>query len=201
MHVSIPAPAAAARLARGNSAGDPRRRAERHRRSVRLRPRPPGPDPALGRRGRSADAAFHHRGRQGLARSRRDFLHLSGRHPRTARGDRALHDARLRRGAGRRGFFARAFLRHHRRHARARHRAQDDGRAGRGGAGAFARLAEFRRRAPAPGARASSCRSIAANAGGSIRSGSPRRSRRRRARSCSIRRPIRPATSPRARNS
>ena len=58
-----------------------------------------------------ADAA------QGLARQGRDFLHLSARHSRTARDDRALHDARLWRGAGRRRSSARAFLRHHRRHA------------------------------------------------------------------------------------
>ena len=40
-----------------------------------------------------------------------------------------------------------AVLRHHRRHARARHRRENDGGAGRGGAGAEPGLAEFRRRA------------------------------------------------------
>ena len=43
-----------------------------------LRPRPRRADPALGRRGRPADARLHHRrGRQGAAR-RRDLLHLAG---------------------------------------------------------------------------------------------------------------------------
>ncbi len=150
------------RLARRNPAGDARRAAERHRRSVQLRPRPPGPDPAVGRRRRPADAAVHRRRGQGLARSRRDVLRRSARHPRSARGDRPLHDARLWREAGRRGVRAGSLLRHHRRHARAGDRRQDDRRGGRGGADPFARLAEFRRRDPArrgqPGVRAARAR-------------------------------------------
>ena len=41
---------------RGAAARGPRRAGERHRRGLQLRPRPAGPDPALGGRGRSADA-------------------------------------------------------------------------------------------------------------------------------------------------
>ena len=39
-----------------------------HRRSLQLRPRPRGPDPALGRRGRPADAGLHLRRGRALAR-------------------------------------------------------------------------------------------------------------------------------------
>ena len=46
-----------------------RRAGKRHRRGLQLRPRPPGPDPALGRRGRPADARLHLR-RRGRSRSR-----------------------------------------------------------------------------------------------------------------------------------
>ena len=49
--------------------------------------------------------------------------------------------------AGRRGFLAREFLRHHRRHARDRTRDPDDRRPGRRGDDPLARLAQFRRRA------------------------------------------------------
>ena len=47
-----------------------------------------GPDPALGRRGRPADARLHRRGGDALARGGRDLLHLAARHPRAARGAR-----------------------------------------------------------------------------------------------------------------
>ena len=103
----------------------------------------------MGRRRRPADAAIHRRRRQGFARSRRDLLRRSARHPRSARGDRPLHDARLWREARRRGLRAGSLLRHGRRHARAADRRQDDRRFGRGGADPFARLAELRRRDPA----------------------------------------------------
>ena len=53
-----------------------------------------GADPALGRRGRPADAGLHLRGGDALARGGRDLLHLAARHPAVARGARALsHDA------------------------------------------------------------------------------------------------------------
>ncbi len=58
---------------------------KRHCRRRELRPRPRGPDPALGRRGRPADAGLHRRRRQPGAARRRDLLHLAARHPRTAR--------------------------------------------------------------------------------------------------------------------
>ena len=80
----------------------PCRARKRHRRRRELRPRPRRPDPALGRRGRPADARLHHRCRCPGAGRRRDLLHLAERHPRTEAGARPLlHQAfrqELRRG-------------------------------------------------------------------------------------------------------
>ena len=67
-----------------------RRAGERHRGRRQLWARPRGPDPALGRRGRPADAGFHRRCRHARARRRRNLLHLAARHSRVARGAGAL---------------------------------------------------------------------------------------------------------------
>ena len=55
-----------------------------------------GADPALGRRGRPADAGLHLRGRDAVACRRRDLLHLAARHPGPAPGARPLPRAALR---------------------------------------------------------------------------------------------------------
>ena len=114
---------------------------ERHRRRVQLRPQPRRADPALGRRGRPADAVLHLRGRRGVPRPRRDLLHLSARHPGAARGALALSRAGLR-APGRSG----ALLRHRRRHACVADGGAHGRRDGRRSPGPDPGLAELRRR-------------------------------------------------------